>query len=87
MFDARTHYIATSDGDHIEIYGTIRDVEQHQTARLNRQAAYNIGRQLNYLYDDVEAGLFGEAARTGQFATYLKTVKDQWPLPEITTPP
>lgn len=46
---------------------------------LQRLQHYGIGEQLNLLYDDVDAGLFGEAARTGQFFQYLKGIKDKFP--------
>ena len=46
-----------------------------------RKTAYDIAEQLNYLYDDVQAGLFGESAKTGKFVEYLLEVKAQFPKP------
>ena len=38
--------------------------------------------QFSDLYDDIAAGVFGEAAKTGKFYTSLKEVKDSFPKPE-----
>ena len=44
-----------------------------------RKHAYDIEEQLNFLYDDIQAGVFGEAAKSGAFATYVAGIKDQFP--------
>lgn len=44
-----------------------------------RKLAYDIPEQLNLLYDDIEAGVFGEEAKTGKFAQYIKAIKQQYP--------
>lgn len=45
-----------------------------------RMSAYrDVGEQLNLLYDDITAGAFGDAARTGKFATYIQQLKQQFP--------
>jgi hypothetical protein len=44
-----------------------------------RKHMFDIREQLNLLYDDVVEGRFGEAAQLGAFATYIKTIKDQFP--------
>jgi hypothetical protein len=54
------------------------DCHSHEPA-TRRRYAYNIEEQLNCLYDDVQAGLFGEAAKTGTFVAYLNRIKDQFP--------
>jgi hypothetical protein len=46
---------------------------------IHRMRAYGIGEQLNALYDDIQAGLFGEAAKTGQFCAYVESVKQAYP--------
>lgn len=47
-----------------------------------RQKDYNIALQLDLLYKDIEAGLFGEAAKAGGFATYIRDIKQRYPKPE-----
>lgn len=41
----------------------------------------SIGNQLDLLYKDIQAGVFGEAAKTGQFASAILAVKQQYPKP------
>jgi hypothetical protein len=41
----------------------------------------SLGSQLDLLYKDIQAGLFGDPAKTGQFATYILAVKQQYPKP------
>jgi len=38
------------------------------------------GEQFAALWDDIDAGLFGEAAKTGRFYLDVKEVKDKYPL-------
>lgn len=76
---AHSVYITSIDGITIDLADPVSNRN-----RQHRQEVYNnLGQQLNLLYDDIQAGLFGEAARTGQFATHLKHVKDQWPVTKI----
>jgi hypothetical protein len=35
-----------------------------------------LGDQLDRLFRDIDAGLFGEAVKTGEFYQHIKTVKD-----------
>jgi hypothetical protein len=50
----------------------------------NRQLGYGmIDSQLNLLYDDIKDGLFGDAAKQGQWFTRITTVKAQYPKPDI----
>ena len=37
--------------------------------------------QLEKLWDDIDAGKFGETAKTGQFYTYVKNIKEKHPKP------
>jgi hypothetical protein len=34
-------------------------------------------KELEYLYQDIQNGLFGEAAKQGQFAAYVSALKQQ----------
>lgn len=46
---------------------------------LSRLQEYNINTQLAALSDDINAGLFGEAAKSGSFMTYINNVKSKYP--------
>lgn len=46
---------------------------------IERMLAYRIDVELNHLYDDIQAGLFGEAAKTGSFCQYVQWVKTTYP--------
>lgn len=37
--------------------------------------------QLEKIYDDIDAGKFGENAKTGQFYTFIKNIKQKYPKP------
>jgi hypothetical protein len=50
-----------------------------QDPSTRRRYAYDIEEQLNFLYDDIQAGAFGEAAKSGKFASYVAGIKDQFP--------
>jgi hypothetical protein len=57
---------------------------QRQTTDLDysfsRHHTYgDIGQQLDLLYKDIQAGLFGDSARQGQFANFISSVKQQYP--------
>lgn len=47
--------------------------------QILRIMTYDIAQQLNFLFDDIQTGLFGEAAKTGKFAAYVQAIKDQYP--------
>ena len=51
--------------------------------RNERQNLYVVATQLEKLYDDVDAGLFGEAAKTGEFYNFIKGIKDDIPKPDV----
>jgi len=46
---------------------------------ISRLQEYNINTQLAALSDDINAGIFGEAAKTGSFITYINAVKAKYP--------
>ena len=48
---------------------------------VRSQEYQDIGSQLDLLYKDIQAGLFGDAAKTGQFAAHILAVKQQYPKP------
>lgn len=50
--------------------------------RQQRQHTYNIGHQLDCLWHDIDNGLFGEAARSGEFYQYVASIKAAIPKPE-----
>ena len=37
--------------------------------------------QLEKIYDDIDAGKFGENAKTGQFYKFIKHIKEKYPKP------
>lgn len=42
---------------------------------------YDIGHQLDCLWHDIDRGLFGEAAKTGDFYQWISQIKQQIPKP------
>jgi hypothetical protein len=48
-----------------------------------RMQEYNVGQQLNLLYDDIQAGVFGEAAKTGRFVAFLSEIKSRLPVTKV----
>jgi hypothetical protein len=44
-----------------------------------RNQSYNLGEQLDLLYKDIQAGLFGAGAKSGGFATYIQEIKQRYP--------
>ena len=44
-----------------------------------RKLAYDIKEELNCLYDDIQAGIFGEEAKNGKFAQYINSIKEKFP--------
>lgn len=52
-------------------------------SQYKRQDAYPpIGEQLDKLFHDIDAGLLGADAKTGQFYEAIKSVKDSIVMPE-----
>lgn len=57
------------------------------THEIARQKLYaSLADQLDMLYRDINAGLFGEDAKTGEFFTAIRTVKEAHPKGEIFRP-
>lgn len=69
------------DGTVDEFYGTAEQAALRSEQKHRRYSAYDIGTQLNYLFDDIEAGLFGEEAKTGKFYNYIVELKTRFPKP------
>lgn len=81
MDEPTYHCLYTDAGPEI-VYGTMRDVALLQDAREARRATYCIPLQLDLLYKDIESGVFGEQAKTGMFACYIRDIKKQFPKPK-----
>jgi hypothetical protein len=51
--------------------------------RTTRESEYgHVNKQLNLLWDDIDNGLFGEEAKTGQWYQFVKTIKENNPKPD-----
>lgn len=61
-------------------YQDVLDIESNQNM-ARRMQEYKIGQQLNLLYDDIQAGLFGEDAKQGKFCKYVESIKEAYPKP------
>ena len=70
IFDENLNLIEVEGNpfDHLDVDPQIRRIKE-----------YHIGEQLNCLFDDIQAGLFGEAAKTGKFVSHIQAVKDRYP--------
>ena len=60
-----------------EIVTRLWRLDEHKHDRQIRYGA--IAEQLDMLYKDIDAGLLGEAAKTGSFYLHVKGVKDAVP--------
>lgn len=74
------HILHTNAGPEV-FYGTVEEMCRLQDAREARRAQYDIARQLELLYKDIEAGRFGEAAKSGEFCRYIQAIKQAIPKP------
>jgi hypothetical protein len=63
-----------------EIVEKIQQLNGYSHVRANEYQI--IAEQLDMLFKDVDAGLFGENAKTGTWYTHIKTIKDANPKPE-----
>lgn len=81
--DQPQYHIIHTDAGPEKIYGTLRDISLLQDVREARRAHFSIAEQLDLLYKDIEAGRFGDAARQGGFACYVREIKKQFPKPEV----
>lgn len=62
----------------VEVEGEVFD-HLNVDPLIRRIREYDIAQQLNCLFDDIQAGLFGEAAKTGLFVQHVQAVKDRYP--------
>ena len=74
------HIIHTNAGAEV-FYGTAEQVCLLQDAREARRATYDIACQLELIYKDIQAGAFGEAAKSGEFYRYIQAIKQAIPKP------
>jgi len=63
-----------------EIMYKIHQITEYSNNRISEYNNY--GHQLDKLYDDIEAGKFGEDAKTGSWYLWIKAIKDANPKPE-----
>lgn len=63
-----------------EIVVRIDELTRHQHQRQIRYG--RIENELDMLYKDIDAGLFGDAAKTGSFYLHIKSIKDD--VPKVT---
>ena len=67
----------------IEINNKLEEINSYTT---RRRVEYGfIEEQLGKLFNDIDAGLFGEQAKTGEFYNHIKAVKDANPKPDLET--
>ena len=66
---------------HMDGYELTPDNAAYYQARERRRVTYDIATQLAALSDDIEAGVFGEAAKTGKFIEYVRSIKRAIPKP------
>jgi hypothetical protein len=71
-------HLIWDNGELKEVYGELHEVLEIDPV-IRRMMTYNLGEQLNLLVDDINAGLFGDAAKTGKFMTYINEVKTRHP--------
>jgi hypothetical protein len=69
---------------YLVVDGHLTEVSQatetsHDYRFIRNQAYGSIGYQLDLLYKDIQAGLFGEAAKGSQFANFISSIKTQYP--------
>ena len=72
------HRIYDENFNIIEVEGDIDEVLNSNHV-IKRMKEYDVNHQLNLLFDDIEAGLFGEAAKTGQFYQFIVDIKNKIP--------
>ncbi len=63
-----------------EIVEKIQQLNGYSHARANEYQT--IAEQLDMIFKDIDAGCFGENAKTGIWYTHIKTIKDANPKPE-----
>lgn len=61
-------------------------LDEMNSWRTEREKEYGVMQvQLNMLFDDIEAGKFGETAKTGSWYLHIKSVKDSITKPDMDT--
>ena len=73
-----TKHTIFRDGELVEVEGEIHEIFDIPPV-IRRMGEYSIAQQLNLLVDDIQAGHFGDAARTGKFMNYVQSIKDKFP--------
>lgn len=69
------------DYEHLNASNVSLEEVALQNSRETRANLYDkLGDQLDRLFRDIDSGLFGEAAQTGEFYLHIKTIKDTNPL-------
>ena len=64
----------------------IEKLDEMNSWRNQRELEYgSLGTQLNLLWDDIHAGLLGEAAKTGSWYLHVKAIKDDITKPDMDT--
>jgi len=63
-----------------EIVIRLAELNAHEHQRQIRYG--RIENELDMLYKDIDAGLFGDAAKTGSFYLHIKSIKDE--VPKVT---
>ena len=64
----------------------LQKIEELNSWRVEREKKYGaIEPQLNMLFDDIEAGKFGENAKTGIWYLYIKNIKNSIEKPDISS--
>jgi hypothetical protein len=81
MNTPRQHYLHRYDNTVDEFFGTDEEAALRTQQYQKRYTAYDIGQELNALFDDIESGLFGEQAKTGKFYNYVQELKQRFPKP------
>ena len=62
----------------------LQKLDELNSWRVKREQKYgSIEPQLNMLFDDIEAGKFGEDAKTGDWYLHVKGIKDSVAKPDI----
>lgn len=56
-------------------------VSRPMTYATVREYYYDVATQLDALWHDIDRGVFGEAAKTGEFFRYIQEIKQAIPKP------
>jgi hypothetical protein len=75
------HPIINRFGEVDEVFGTWEYAQALKHHREDRSKKYDIAHQLDLLYQDIQDGVFGDAAKQGKFSQYVQSVKSAIPKP------